>query len=92
MLFRSYLELKDAPNTMDQRRIFREAVKASEQAALEMVGELFIWLDSLEPQPMPREKAQNAEANVIGPLAKQMGLLRMAVEKGFRKIRAILIS
>ena len=81
---------------MGQRHIFREAVKASEQEALEMLWELFGWLDSLEPQPMPEvvsryEKAQNAEASVIGPLAKQMGLLRKVVEKGFRKIRAILI-
>ena len=76
---------------MGQGHIFREAVKASEQEALEMLGELFGWLDSLEPQPIP-EVVSRYEANVIGPLAKRMGLLRKVVEKGFRKIRAILIG
>ena len=82
---------------MGQAHISREAVKASEQAALEMLGEPFVWLDSLEPQLMPEvvsryEKSQNVEANVIGPLAKQMGLLRKVMERGLRKIRAILIG
>ena len=82
---------------MGQAHIFRDAVKASEQAALEMLGDFFVWLDSLESQPMlgvvsRYEKPQNTEANVVGPLAKQMGLLRKAMEAGFRKIRAIIIG
>ena len=88
-LQRRYLELKDAPNMMGQAHIFRNTVKASEQAALEMLGDFSVWLDGLGPQP---KKSQDAEANVIGPLAKQTGFLRNAMEKGFRKLRAILIG
>ena len=87
-LYRRYLELKDAPNTMGQAHIFRDAVKASEQDALEMLGDLLVWLD-VGPPP---KKPQNAGANAIGPLAKQMGLLRKVMERGLRKIRAILIG
>ena len=36
---------------MGQEHIFREVVKASEQDTLEMLVELFDWLDSLDPQP-----------------------------------------
>ena len=38
-----YLELKDAPNTTGRAHIFRDTVKASEQDALEMLGDLFVW-------------------------------------------------
>jgi len=55
-LQRKYLELKDkaGPKTRGQMRDFREAVKGSEQDALEMLVDIFDWLDSLEPQPTPR--------------------------------------
>ena len=88
-LYRRYLELKDAPNTMGQAHSFRDVVKASEQDALDMLGDLFVWLDGLGPPP---KKSPTAEATVISPLAKQTGLLRKAIKKGFRKIRAILIG
>ena len=77
---------------MGQARIFREAVKASEQDALGMLGDLFVWLESLEPQPTSGvvplcEKLQDIAANVVGSLAN---FLRKVVEKSLRKIRVIL--
>jgi hypothetical protein len=55
-LQRRYLELEDngGPNTRGQMARFREMVKASEQNALEMLVDLFDWLDGLEPQPTTR--------------------------------------
>jgi hypothetical protein len=50
-LQKRYLELKDDPNVRSQQAYFREAVKVSEEAALEMLVGLFEWLDGLEPQP-----------------------------------------
>ena len=78
---------------MGQTHIFREAMKANEQDALEMVGDLFVWLESLKPQPtsgvvpLCGEKLQDIAANVVGPLAN---FLRKVMEKGLRKIRVIL--
>ena len=52
-LHRRYLEIKDAPKTMRQGRTFREVVEASEQDSLEMLVELFDWLDSLDKGVAP---------------------------------------
>ena len=73
-LYRRYLELKGAPTTVGQGHIFREAVKASEQDTLEMLVDLFEWLDRLEPQPTSEavswyEKLQDIAADVMGSLA-----------------------
>ena len=48
-LQRKYLELKGSQKMRAQMTSFREAVKASEQDALEMLVDLFDWLDGLEP-------------------------------------------
>jgi len=55
-LQRKYLEFKDkgGPKTRGQMRDFRESVKGSEQDALEVLVDIFDWLDSLEPQLTPR--------------------------------------
>ena len=42
-------KLQNVPN-MNRRRYLRDAVKTSEQNALQMLVELFDWLDGLEPQ------------------------------------------
>ena len=51
MLQKEYLKLKDSPNTKTMRTDLRNAVKASEKNALEMLVELYDWLDRLEPLP-----------------------------------------
>ena len=48
MLQKKYSELKDGPNLNKKRADLRKAVKSSEQDTLEMLVELFDWLDSLE--------------------------------------------
>ena len=77
-LQRRYLELKDDPS----RAEMREAVKSSEQKALEMLGQLFDWLDGLKPQPMtkvqdPHEKPKDIKraepSHVAGSLRKEGG-------------------
>jgi hypothetical protein len=50
-LQRKYLRLKDHPNMRKTKTDLRKAVKAGEENALEMLEELFDWLDGLEPQP-----------------------------------------
>ena len=82
-LQRRYLELKDASTTMGRGRFFREAVKASEQDTLEMLVDLFEWLDGLEPQPTSEvvahyDKLQDIVAGVTGRLAN---FLRRVTEK-----------
>ena len=77
---------------MGQGRIFREVVKASEQDTLDMLVDLFDWLDGLEPQPISEivsrfEKLQDIAANLIGPLAN---FLRKVMEDGIRKVRVFL--
>ena len=77
---------------MGRGHIFREVVKASEQDSLEMLVDLFDWLDGLECQPTSEvvsryEEFQDMAANVIGLLAN---FLRKIMEKGILKVRAIL--
>ena len=50
-LQRKYLRLKNDPNVKIGREDLRNAVKVAEENALEMLVELFDWLDGLEPQP-----------------------------------------
>ncbi len=73
-LQRRYIELKDAPNTIAQGHIFRDAVKTSERDTLEMLVDLFDWLESLEPQQTSEvvsryEGFQDIVANIVGRLA-----------------------
>jgi len=46
-LQRKYLKLKDDQNMKKEKGDFRKAVKAAEQVALEMLVDLFDWLDGL---------------------------------------------
>jgi hypothetical protein len=71
-LQRKYLRLKDNPNIRNRGTDMRREVKAGEQNALEMLVELFDWLDGLEPQPMSRaEKAKNSAVS-LSPCLYQM--------------------
>lgn len=49
-LRKKYLKMKDGPNMTTRRTDFRQAVKAIEQNALEMLVDFFDQLDSFEPQ------------------------------------------
>jgi len=50
-LQKKYLRLRDSPHVKTGTASFCKAVKASEESALDMLVELFDWLDGLEPQP-----------------------------------------
>ena len=50
-LQKKYLKLKNDPNMKMGSADLRIAVKAGEENALEMLVDLFDWLDGLEPQP-----------------------------------------
>jgi len=50
-LQKKYLKVKDDPNAKQGSTDPRDGLKADEQNTLEMMAELFHWLDTLEPQP-----------------------------------------
>jgi hypothetical protein len=74
-LQRKYLKLKNDP-TMKKRRVdLRSAVKTGEQNALEMLVNLFDWLDGLEPQGTteigtkpPKRKSTNTNPPSPSPM------------------------
>ena len=80
-LQKKYLKLKGDPNMKKESMELRTMVKAGEQKALEMLVDLFDWLDGLD-----RPKAQDT-------LAQQMKrLLRQVVEGGIWKVRRVFIG
>ena len=70
-LQKRYLELQGDPGIKERRMESRKTVKAAEQDALEVLVNLFDWLDSLEPQPtteiplMARSVAQAAKVPAV---------------------------
>ena len=79
-LQKKYLKLKDDPNMKKEGMDLRTMVKAGEQKALEMLVDLFDWLDGLD-----RPKARDT-------LAQQMKrLLRKVIERGIWKVRRVFI-
>ena len=50
-LQKKYFKIKDNPNLKKTKTELRKAVKVGEQNALEMLVDLFDWLDNLDPQP-----------------------------------------
>ena len=79
-LQKKYLKLKDDPNMMKESMDLRTMVKAGEQKALEMLVDLFNWLDGLD-QP----KAQDTLAQQVKKL------LRKVIRGGIRKVRRVFI-
>ena len=68
-LQKKYLRLKDGPNMKKMKTDLRNAVKAGEKNALEMLVELCDWLDGLEPLPTTGmfslgEETQDVEARI----------------------------
>ena len=73
-LQKKYLELKGGMNKRKAKDM-QKAVKNAEQNALEMLVDLFDWLDGLEPQPTREiialyEKSQAIESNITNTLAQ----------------------
>lgn len=100
-LQRKYLKIKGDPEMSSMRTGMRGEVKAAEQGAMEVMVNLFDWLDGLESQPTPEvvthyEESRGIVANVISPVAKQMKELRRKVKKkvqeGVQKVWRTFIS
>jgi len=66
-LQKKYLELKGQRSMKKGMANFHHAVKAAEQNALEMLVELFDWLDGIEPQPTTElvEKTQKTKKDYL---------------------------
>ena len=91
-LQRKYTRLKDTPDMNKERVALRNAVKAAEQNALEMLVHLFDWLDGLKPQPMAEitplyEHSQAIEATITNALAQKnhMVTIEAKIEEHKRK-------
>ena len=73
-LQRKYLNLKDRPNMKKAEKYMGNHLKAGEQRALEMLVQLFDWLDDRKPQPTTEivdlyEINQAIEAAITSTLA-----------------------
>jgi len=78
----------------NRRTEFREAVKTAEQDAMEMLVDLFDWLDGIEPQPRMKvaplyKKRYIIVANIIGPLGRHMRELLRKLEKALKGVRKV---
>jgi hypothetical protein len=74
-LQKKFLKFKDMPNKKKVRKESHEAVERAEEMALEMLVELFDWLDGLEPQPTTEivalyEKSHAIESKITKTLAQ----------------------
>ena len=72
---KKYLKLKDRPNMKKAAKDMRNHLKAGEQKALEMLVQLFDWLDYCKPQPTTEivylyEMSQEIEVAITDTLAQ----------------------
>ena len=87
-LQRKYLKLKDNPSMKKVEKDMRNHLKAGEQKALEMLVQLFDWLDACKPQPTTEivylyEMSQDIEAAITDTLAQidQGGAKKVEIDK-----------
>jgi hypothetical protein len=93
-LQKKYLKTKDDPDVEQGSTDPRDAVKADEQNALEMLVEFFDWLDSLEPQPAteiapPQNINIPACVDQVTPQRTQNSALFALLSGGTRIISAV---
>ena len=74
-LVKKYSTFRDGPSQKVPRKTLRKMVLHAEQKALEMLVELFDWLDGLEPQSTTEivdlyEKSQAIESKITNTLAQ----------------------
>ena len=74
---RKYLNLHDNTDMKKRSTQLREAMNVAERDALEMLVDLFDWLDALEPQPRIKvaplyKRPQTIVANIIGPFTRHV--------------------
>ena len=74
-LQRKFLEFKDDSNKKKIRKEMRREVMSAERKGLEVLVDLFDWLDGLEPQPTTEivalyEKSHAIESKIVNTLAQ----------------------
>jgi hypothetical protein len=86
-LQKKYLQLRDAPYMKQRRTEMRKTVKTGEERALEMLVDLFDWLDGREQHPTTETvslcaTSWNIMATILDPLVRMVEeLLRKVKEK-----------
>jgi hypothetical protein len=91
-LQKEYLKLKGGPSKSKEKADLRKAAKVAQQKALEMLVDLFDWLDSLETQSMMEsgslyEKAQTIDVTTANILARmdQAATKQMEIDEQTRE-------
>ena len=95
-LQKKFLEFKDDPSKKKMKNDLQGDVKRAEERALEMLCDLFDWLDNLEPQPTTEivdlyKKSHVIESKITDTLTKmdhasdQMAKINKMVEELQRK-------
>jgi len=84
-LQKGYLKLKGSPSKSKEMADLRKAAKHAQQKSLEMLVNLFDWVDGLEAQSMMEsgslyEKAQTIDATTANLLAQMDQVARRKVE------------
>ena len=101
-LQKKFLEFKDDPNKKKMKKEMLREVKHAEERALEMLCDLFDWLDHLEPQPTTEivdlyKKSHVIESKITDTLTKmdhasdQMAKINEMVEE-LQKKSAVSVS
>ena len=80
-LQKRYLKLKDDQEVNIEETRMREEVNTSEKNALEVLVDLFDWLDGLEPQQIKEKQARGIPAQITGFLRKAKRIVQKAVRK-----------
>ena len=94
-LRRKYSKLKYSPNMNEERAKLCNVMKVAEQNALEMLVDLFDWLDGLKARSMTEivslyEHSQAIEATITNTLAQinQAATIEAKIEEQTRKLRS----
>ena len=93
-LQKTYSKFRDSPNTTTERPDLLKAVKAAERDGLELLGDLFDWLDGLEPHSMTgivslHENSQAIKGQVTDVLAQmvQAATMEASIEEQMEKVQ-----
>ena len=93
-LQRKHSRLKYSPNMNKERANLCNVMKVAEQNALEMLVDLFDWLDGLKPRSMTEivslyEHSQAIEATITNTLAQinQVATMEAKIEEQTRKLK-----
>ena len=87
-LQRRYLKPKDDQKVKIEETRMREEVNTGEKNGLEVLVDLFDWLDGLEPQQITKKQARGVPAQITGFLKKA----KRTVQEAVRKVRGLFLG